>query len=325
MRSECLPANKNGLQDSASHVWYDMQIKTLNMQIVFLVCLFFTLCSAQETELSVTERGLGKYLEYSTYTDPGEFEFLYNNLPESIEDICALIKKQLIHPFDIEKFGNAIPRERAYKDRAITTVEQMLKELFARDSSGLVPTRHPQDRLVVACVHHSLLLASILRHQGIPVRLRAGHAKYIGDDSSVRVTHVICEVWDAQRDTWILVDPDRHKINFDRQEFEFACETWYKLRNQSIDKKYYISRYNSVDQAAAHLVWLDLSYVTGAEEPYWNDPPIVTKIAKSINELSNAEMQLLDDIAELLKSPDNNVDDLKNMKQNNPPLNFKKP
>ncbi len=269
-----------------------------------------------------SEQVPGIYLEYSSYTNPGEFVYLYDNLPGSIEDICDVIKKQLVHPFEIEKYGDKIPGNRVHEDRSIPTVEQMLKELLIRDNSGLVLSRQPEDRLVVACVHHSLLLASILRYKGIPTRLRAGNAKYIGDDSRFRVTHVICEIWDKQSNKWELVDPDRHKINFNRKEFEFASETWEKIRENDINKKFYISRYKSVVQASAHLVCLDLSYVIGTEEPYWNDPPIVTKIKKSTNDISKDELILLDKISKLLKNPDPHLDELKYIKNNNQTLDY---
>jgi len=99
---------------------------------------------------------------------------------------------------------------------------------------------------------------------------------------------------------WFLVDSDRNKIDFNRREFEFPGETWRKLRNKNIKKKFYVSCYKSVDQASAHLIWIDLSYVIGAEEPYWNDPPLVNKVHKSIDDLSGFELQLLDKIATLL-------------------------
>lgn len=74
----------------------------------------------------------------------------------------------------------------------------MLKKLLERNKNGLVGTRKPEERLVVACVHHCLLLALILRARGIPVRIRAGYAKYIGHQKNIRVTHTICEVWDEK-------------------------------------------------------------------------------------------------------------------------------
>lgn len=288
--------------------------------ILLITFLLYVSCSKEQYNSGVSKQVLNRSLSYSNYTDPGEFEYLYENLPESINDICNLIKIQLIHPFEIKKYGDKIPKDREYEDRSFSTVEQMLNELFERDANGLVDLRLPEKRLVVACIHHSLLLASILRHKGIPVRLRAGNAKYIGDDKNYHVTHVICEAWDTHRKKWYLVDPDRNKIDFSRQEFEFASETWQKLRNGNIDKRYYISRYKSVEQATAHLIWLDLSYIVRDEEPYWNDPPVVTKIKDSINDISNAELQLLDNISTLLRNPEKYMDELIFIKTENKSL-----
>jgi hypothetical protein len=292
---------------------------------LFLVVLFIsTSCSTKEQEYQPSKWILDKHIEFSQYTDPGELGYLYDDLPESIEELCNLIKKQLVHPFDINKFGDKIPGDRVYEDRAIPSVSQMLAELLTRDKNGLLPTRQPEDRLVVACVHHSLLLASILRYRGIPIRIRAGYAKYIGDDNNVRVSHVVCEVWDNERNVWFLVDPDRNKVDFKRQEFEFAFESWRLLRNHKIDKKYYISRYKSVDQATAHLLCHDLSYVIGKEEPYWNDPPIVNKIVEGISDLSKIELQLLDNVAERLSKPDMYLDELVSIQRNNNSLMYNK-
>ena len=117
-----------------------------------------------------------------------------------------------------------------YEEMELPTVSLILKELLKRNENGLAASLKPEERLVVACVHHSMLLASILRHQGIPVRIRAGHAKYIGGRKGIRVTHAICEVWDKEKSRWILGDPDRNRINFPRHEFEFAHEIWTRLR-----------------------------------------------------------------------------------------------
>lgn len=300
-----------------------MPFRKNKLSFISLMTLFISVsCLQQENSPQPPTQVLTRYLEYSTQTDPGEFEYLYTNLPESIEDICVLIKKQLCHPFDIKQFEGKIPKDRVYEDRSIPNVEHMLKELLARDRRGLVSSRQPENRLIVACVHHSLLLASILRYKGIPVRLRAGNAKYIADDKRIRVSHAICEVWDERRNKWFLVDPDRHKIDFDRHEFEFACETWDRLNSTSIERKHYVSRYKSVDQATTHLVWLDLSYVTGAEDPYWRDPPIVQKTEQGIQNLSEPELQLLNRIATLLNQPDRHLNELIQIKEKNSSLNI---
>ena len=143
--------------------------------------------------------------KYSAYTDPGEYRYLFDDLPESLAELCGRIKTQLIHPFDAGKFAGELPEGRTFEDREYPTVALMLGELLKRDGRGLTASRAPRDRLMVACVHHSMLLASILRHRGIPVRIRAGFATYIGGENDLRITHVVCEVWDEGREKWILV------------------------------------------------------------------------------------------------------------------------
>ncbi|MBD3414920.1 MAG: hypothetical protein GF421_10880 [Candidatus Aminicenantes bacterium] len=294
--------------------------------ILMIILLFFMTfsCEARKPDNAPLDSTVNKYHQFSQYTDPGELADLYKTLPESLDELCALIKKQLIHPFDLEKYADVIPKNRAYEDRELPSVSLMLKELLKRNENGLVASRKPEERLVVACVHHSMLLASILRFRGIPVRIRAGHAKYIGGQNGIRVTHAICEVWADEDSKWILVDPDRQRINFPRHEFEFSYETWNHLRNSNLGNEQYISRYKSVDQATVHVICLDLSYLIGKEEPYWLDPPIVYQVTKGISDLSEAELQVLDKIAAYLKEPDDHLDEMTSVQEKTPFLHFKR-
>jgi len=292
--------------------------------MIFLLIFMSYSCEAGRQEDIPPESVLNQYLQFSPYTDPVEFAYLYNRLPESLDELCFLIKKQLIHPFDLEKYADVIPKNRAYEDMELPTVSLMLKELLKRNENGLAASRKPEERLVVACVHHSMLLASILRHQGIPVRIRAGHAKYIGGRKGIRVTHAICEVWDKEKSRWILGDPDRNRINFPRKEFEFAYQTWALLRNNHLGNEQYISRYSSVDQATVHVICLDLSYQIGKEELYWLDPPIVFQIDTGISDLSEPELQVLDKIAGYLRNPDDHLDEIMLIQEKTPFLFIEK-
>jgi hypothetical protein len=275
-----------------------------NLPIIFFTFLFiFISCTSEKPIYHPPKHVLEKHLEFSKYTNPGEYDNLYDDLPESLDDLCTLIKKQLVHPFKLKKYSKKIPKDRVFEDRDFPTVSLMLSELLKRDESGLVFSRQPENRLVVACVHHCMLLASILRHRNVPVRIRAGYAKYIGDNN-IRVSHVVCEVWDRKYGKWILVDPDRQRIDFPRWEFEFAYDTWNLLRSKDLHDKQFVSRYADVDLSTVHLLCHDLSYVIGTEELYWNDPPIVAKSQSGIANLPKDELQLLDKIAIFLKESD---------------------
>jgi len=39
------------------------------------------------------------YKQYSSFTDPGEYSYLYKNLPDSLPELCSLIRSQFIHPY----------------------------------------------------------------------------------------------------------------------------------------------------------------------------------------------------------------------------------
>ena len=86
-------------------------------------------CSSDSPADNTSDYVLNQHLKFSQYTSPGDYEYLYKDLPESVDDICDLIKNQLIHPFDAHKFGDRIPEERKFEDRDYPTVSDMLAEL----------------------------------------------------------------------------------------------------------------------------------------------------------------------------------------------------
>jgi len=126
----------------------------------------------------------------------------------------------------------------------------------------------------------------------------------------VKVSHVICEVWDQEQRRWILVDPDRNRVDFSRKEFEFAYETWNHIRKNKIGRGKYVSRYGDIVPATIHLLVHDLSYLVGDEKPYWIDPQIVSRSMEGISVITKNELDVLDRLAVYLTSPDKHLKDL---------------
>jgi hypothetical protein len=270
-------------------------------------------CAQRDTAQEPAEEVLGFYRQFSPYTDPGEHAHLYDGLPESIDDVCELIKKQLIHPLELGELRNRVPEERHYEDTVYVTVEAMLGGLLEHDSRGLIPERKPQDRIFVACVHHAMLFASIMKHRGIPARLRCGFAPYIGEAVGRRDLHpghVICEVWDAGKRRWILVDPDRRMVDIPRGRFEFACDVWRKRRADRIDSGMYRTYRAGGDYALAHMLCLDLRCVLNNEVSYWLDPPVADDPDVVIDGIEQDRLEILDRLADLLGRPDGSLDEL---------------
>jgi hypothetical protein len=67
--------------------------------------LTIKVCSSQQS-IKPTETKqfsgsvLNFYKQYSEFTDPGEYAYLYKNLPDSLPELCSLIKSQFIHPYE---------------------------------------------------------------------------------------------------------------------------------------------------------------------------------------------------------------------------------
>jgi len=82
------------------------------------------------------------YRQYSSFTDPGEYKYLYKNLPNSLPELCSLVKSQFIHPFaELPQYRDQIPEERGDESVKYPTVKSILEGLLAYDSRGLVHDR----------------------------------------------------------------------------------------------------------------------------------------------------------------------------------------
>ena len=262
------------------------------------------------------EAPLPVYCELTGYTDPGPHGAAFAGLPTTLPELCRIIKAQLIHPCFLEKYRDQLPPERGDEDEQFDTVAQMLEVLLARNPHGLVAERTPAERLIVSCRHHAILLASILRTRGTPVRVRAGFAEYVAFRPGPHITHWICEVWNADGRRWMLVDPDIQKVDFDRAEFEFGGETWLRGRRGEIDPNLYGVMEWWGTCMLKHLLCHDLACVLGDEVNYGTESPLSRM---PMEELQPHHFELLDRAAELLSEEPNRTN-LQRLREASPEL-----
>jgi hypothetical protein len=258
------------------------------------------------------------YKSYSKYTDPGKYQYLYENLPDSLRDLCELIKCQFIHPVDLEPYKNLIPENRFYEDRKFPSAEKLLAGLLALDTNGLIFGRKPENRLIVTCRYHSILLASILKYREIPVRLRYGFANYLAPGTDLYIGHVICEVWNKEDKRWMYTDPDRKRVDFPRGEFETGNEAWLKLRKGEVKNP---NKYGVPDTWGEIMIlgtiYQDMLSVMGYEALFW-EYPVNQFLAERIDLLPTEKLKVLDEIAHLMKNPDEYLNELMSIyKKNN--------
>lgn len=271
----------------------------------------------EQSDVKPTDEALDKYRQQTPFTDPGDYKYLYDDLPESMEEICDLIKKQLIHPMEAGKMRDMLPEGRGPEDGDFPTVAYMLGGLIQRGSDEITLNRKPEDRLIVACYHHSLLLASILRYQGKSVRLRGGFARYFEDEMKVRFGHVICEVWDDDEKKWKLIDPDRNYINMSAHRFESPSEAWRNFRNPKSQSVKYISSVGEGAQAILHALLLDQAFVLANERSYWHTPEFLFTNDFVLDDLNRDQIKIINEIALLMDQPEFNLEKLQKLYDEN--------
>jgi hypothetical protein len=291
---------------------------------LFLLLLCIALLHCNSHPQPVENKNIGFYRQYSFYTNPGEYEPMYANLPDSLTEICKLIKSQLIHPIaDLPQYRDLIPEDRSCEDLKYPTVQTILAGLKSYNPDGLIPDRKPVDRLVISCRYHAILLASILKHQGVPARVRYGFANYLYP--KYHIYHVICQVWNNNEKRWMLVDPDRQMIDFPSRQFEFAGDVWIKNQQGKLDP----NTYGVPNWWGLHpildVLCHDLASVLGNEHIYLTRPPISADTTMNVKNMSADQIDVMNKISVLMADVDANFNELRLLYNDNEQLQFSNP
>ncbi|MBN2093085.1 transglutaminase domain-containing protein [candidate division KSB1 bacterium] len=284
----------------------------ISIWVFFISVLAVISCSSQEKQTNSVITGqiktetdlLDFYRQYSAYTDPGEYAYLYKNLPDSLPELCLLIRSQFMHPYtELPRYRDQIPKERWNESFKYPTVQSILGGLVSYNSAGLTKDRKPEDRLILGCRENALLLASILKYRGIPARVRTGHVTYLRP--GFHLSHTICEVWNEHENRWMLVDPSMIKIDFSREQFDFSHELWLKLQKKEIDPNQYAfpGRYSGFVSIVGK-VCPDLASILGTEYPIHHYAPILDNAFENNDQLTDEHIATLNRISELMKSID---------------------
>lgn len=310
-------------------------MKTLLFILMISISMEFSYAqkSAQKSDLPLSAYTnetadaslLDFYRQYSSFTNPGEYEYLYEKLPDSLSELCRLIRSQFIHPYaELPKYRELIPKERWNESVKYPTVKSILEGLLSYDSSGLITNRKPADRLLIGCRHNSILLVSILKYRGIPARVRCGHATYLIPD--FHTSHTICEVWNENDKRWMLVDPSTNMIDFSREKFDFSNDAWLEMQKEEIDPNLYgiPGRYTGLVSIVGK-VCTDLASILGTEYTIYQYAPILEYAFQNNNQLTSKHIETLNRISELMKSIDaDNISKLQDIYNNTPQIQITK-
>lgn len=180
------------------------------------------------------------YTQPAAMTEPGGHAAAFAALPRDLAGLCGVAQGLYIHEHIAGAYGVTLADDRRVEVHLRRT-SQRLDCLFARDGRPLTEARQPAERLTANCRHYSVLLAAMLRAQGVPARARCGFGTYFQPGRFV--DHWVCEVWDAAQSRWRQVDAqldERQRglfgIDFDvldvpRDRFVVAGDAWTLVRS----------------------------------------------------------------------------------------------
>ncbi len=145
-----------------------------------LISALILSCSTQSSDA----KNALHYKSFSRLTDPENFSFMLERLPEGVIEISEIAKQQTVHHNLLPYYG--IPRSkwaemnRIWSSGApIPGIPEMLAALKDAEPNNLYDRRQIEKRIIGACMLESVLLTGMLRYKGIPARIRAGYFKDI--------------------------------------------------------------------------------------------------------------------------------------------------
>jgi hypothetical protein len=115
----------------------------------------------------------------------------------------------------------------------------MLARILELDNRPLTEARSTEARLIGCCRDYATLLCSILRHRGVPARIRFGFATYF--EPNWNPDHVVTEYWHEDESRWVLVDAELDEpltfspLDLPRDRFLVAGDAWQRCRHGELD------------------------------------------------------------------------------------------
>ncbi len=268
---------------------------------------------------SPAEDQLDHYRRPARMTAVGGHTPALAGLPREPGALARVLHGLVIHEHIAPAYGVELTREQRASVH-VRPAEQLLDLIVAADDRPLTEARDPRRRLPGNCRHFTVLLAAILRAQGVPARARCGFGGYF--NTGAFEDHWVCEYWDARRGRWVLADAQIDEvqrgffdIDFDlmdvpRDRFLVAGDAWAKCRSGAADP----GRFGLSLAKEAGSWWIagnlmrDVAALRNVELLPWDAWGAMPKPADEIDDASNA---LFDELASFTAAPDEKAAELR--------------
>jgi Transglutaminase-like superfamily len=187
---------------------------------------------------------LSFFAQQGWITEPGPYTGSLDSLPTDIAGLCELVQGTTVHVFWAERYGIELTSKRQ-SEVQLRTIQRRLSRIWELDPRPLTEARPAEKRIVGNCRDFSVLLVSILRHQGIPARARCGFAAYFTPGHFE--DHWVAEYWHSEQQRWILVDAQLDSLQYEvlkipfnpldvpRDQFIVGGRAWQMCRKGQAD------------------------------------------------------------------------------------------
>jgi hypothetical protein len=261
------------------------------------------------------------YRTQSKLSDPGEYAALFDALPDDLDSLCRAVRGIYVH-----YMSGRIDKARK-PEVDLRTVRAILERGQALDARPLKVARTRPKKVVGCCRDAALLLCSMLRHKGIPARVRVGFATYIKVGlglKPLKLDHAVTEYWDAAAERWKLVDAEQdealiqhNQLDFDvhdipRDRFLVGGRAWQMARRGEANPDLFCGGPDDFFKgiwAIRNRMLGDLSALNKTELLLWDSWGWMEYDFKP----SEADNALLDHIAEITQQGDEAFDEIRTL------------
>lgn len=249
-------------------------------------------------------------------TDPGRYAHLYDGLPSEVSALVRSVQGLIVDKDFVGLYGLTLAEHERLGEVDARHLPNILARLLAKDRQSLLQAREPGARFIGSCRDYALLLCSMLRHLGIPARIRFGFATYFSKKPDTYGDHCVCEYWDECEGGWQLVDSNvdpivksrfgikANELDLSRDEFLVASDAWRLVRDGQADPDRF-----GVPSIGIQGLWFirgslmrDLAALNKVEMLPWDYWGLADRIP--IDALPREEIPLLDDLAQALAKSD---------------------
>jgi hypothetical protein len=173
-------------------------------------------------------------------TDPTPFGAFLDGLPTDLGAQCQIVQQTTLHIFWADRYGLPLSEERK-SEVQLRSLSRRLAQMQSLDARPLTEPRPLNCRIIGNCRDFTLLLVSILRHQGVPARARCGFGAYFLPDHFE--DHWVAEYWHMAERRWVLVDAQLdalqcealripfNPLDVPRDQFLTGGEAWLLCRS----------------------------------------------------------------------------------------------